>query len=80
MKNIIVIIICILVAGIVPSALGLLTEGNIKSDVVYINEFSDVTTINNVDKKDFIEVIDQQQINNCGYGCPFFGNLCSKSG
>jgi hypothetical protein len=58
-KKIIVLMILILIFGTVSTALG-----NIKNN-----------NYNLIEKIGTVEVIDQQQITDCGYGCPFFSNL-----
>ncbi len=63
-KKIIVIIVCILIIGIAPTTLG------------YIKNYNS----NPIEKIGDVEVIDQQQITDCGKGCPFFSYLWLAQG
>ena len=75
-KKIIFIIICILFIGMVCSAHGKTKNYNIEKNK---DIFSDIEIINSRNL-DTIEVIDQQQTTNCGYGCPFFNYLWLAQG
>jgi len=70
-KKILVIIICLLFSGLVSTALGEKNNYN-------FNTFED--TYKNIGNLGTIEVIDQQQIFDCGEGCPFFSNLWLAQG
>lgn len=63
-KKISAIIICILFFGTVTTALGVI-------NCYYPKK---------IDSSGTIEIIDQQQITDCGYGCPFFSNLWLAQG
>jgi hypothetical protein len=70
-KKILVIIICIQFTGIVSTALGEKNKHN-------FNTFEN--TFKNIGNLGTVEVIDQQQIFDCGEGCPFFSNLWLAQG
>jgi hypothetical protein len=63
-KKITAIIICILFSGTAITALG---------EINYYHQ-------KQIDGSDTIEIIDQQQITDCGEGCPFFSNLWLAQG
>ncbi|KYK22428.1 hypothetical protein AYK24_02340 [Thermoplasmatales archaeon SG8-52-4] len=75
-KKIITIMLCILFIYTVSSAYAKTNNCNLKQD--------DFNLLNNPIIKngnlESIEVIDQQQTTDCGYGCPFFSNLWLAQG
>lgn len=75
-KKIIAIIICMLLICTVSSAYAKIKNYNLKQNE---NIFSENTILNSRNF-DTIEVIDQQQTTDCGYGCPFFSNLWLAQG
>ncbi|KYK26613.1 hypothetical protein AYK20_03565 [Thermoplasmatales archaeon SG8-52-1] len=64
LKKIIVLIVLILIIGTVSSAFGKIN--NFKSRII--------------EEVGIVEVIDQQQLIDCGYGCPFFSYLWLAQG
>lgn len=79
-KKIVIVIFCVLFFASIPNILGasidksMLIKTNISKGVSLLNTKSKINT------NDFQEVIDQQQISDCGYGCPFFNNYWLAQG
>ncbi|KYK28367.1 hypothetical protein AYK20_01290 [Thermoplasmatales archaeon SG8-52-1] len=75
-NKIIAIIICILFMGTVCSAYAKTKNNSITKNENIFSEFKIIESR----YLDTIEVIDQKQTTDCGYGCPFFSNLWLAQG
>jgi hypothetical protein len=75
-QKIIAIFISILFIGTTCSALAKIKNCNLEDRNYNLSEHP----LKNTGNIDAIEVIDQQQTTDCGYGCPFFNNLWLAQG